>query len=75
MKLESLGVFLVSVLKTELAILLRDMWSGYYPGETKKCSLGIVHFQRRMGFCFFFFIKIHFNLVARIKWQKTFSPN
>lgn len=49
MKLESLGVFLVSVLKTELAILLRDMWSGYYPGETKEYSLGIVHFQRRMG--------------------------
>ena len=70
-KLESLGVFLVSVLKTELAILLRDTWSGYYPGETKEYSLGIVHFQRRI----FFFIKIHFNLVARIKWQKTFSPN
>ena len=73
MKLESLGVFLVSVLKTELAILLRDMWSGYYPGETKEYSLGIVHFQRRM--VFFFFIKINFNLFARIKWQKTFSPN
>lgn len=24
---------------------------------------------------FFFFIKIHFNLVSRMKWQKTFSPN
>ena len=57
MKLESLGVFLVSVLKTELAILLRDMWSGYYPGETKEYSLGIVHFQRRMVFFFFFLSK------------------
>ena len=45
-------MFLVSVLKTELAVLLRNMWSGYYPGETKEYSLGIVNFQRRTIFFF-----------------------
>ena len=53
-KLESLGVFLVSVLKTELVVLLRNTWSGYYPGETKEYSLGIVHIQ---GMTFFFLSK------------------
>lgn len=65
-KLESLGVFFVSVLKTELAVLLRNTWSGYHPGETKDYSLGIVHMHIQR-ITILFLVKIHFYLVARMK--------